>query len=44
MELFAKIVKKLKAVNYFFKNSEYASALVSKDKDVSFLNQFKCQR
>ena len=52
MELFAKIVKKGKPFTIFVKSfildvwqgSEYGSELVSKIKDVPFLNQFKHQR
>ena len=52
MELFRKIVKNEKWFTIFVKTfildvwqgSEYASELASKITDVSFLNQFECQR
>ena len=52
MEFFAKIVKTEKSLTIFartsifdvWQGSEYASELVSKLKNVSFLNQFKYQR
>ena len=52
MELFTKVVKNEKPFTIFEKTSildiwqgsEYASEMGSKVKDVSFLNQFKCQR
>ena len=51
-ELFAKIVKNEKPFTIFVKTSvldvtqgsEYASELASEVTDVSFLNQFECQR
>ena len=52
MELFAKIVKNENPFTIFVKTSildvwqgsEYSSELASKVTDISFLNQFECQK